>query len=125
MTNISTDNLDGIALDYAVALIEAPESLKYGVDDWRGVRKHGRCEFSNGEYAYRWHQSWAQAGTIIEREGITIEYRGVENGVGSWESTTVRSNHVGEGKTPLVAAMRAYVLCNLGISVEIPDELFI
>ena len=65
---IKTSELSGIQLDYAVSLIEG--DVKYGVDDWREQRR--RAVTDNGEYKFRYHQSWAQMGPIIEREGIDV-----------------------------------------------------
>lgn len=70
---------------------------------------------------------WADGGPIIEREGIAIirngdtwdayvdgynTHDGVESGVRDGESW--------DAKTPLLAAMRAYVKSKFGGEVEIP-----
>lgn len=111
---MKTSELTDAALDWAVTLIEKPIACEYGVEDWRGQR---RQTVKNGEYVYRWHQSWAQGGPIIEREGISLYlYGGSEWNahVGGKEST---------GPTPLIAAMRCYVSSKLGDTVDIPEEL--
>jgi hypothetical protein len=120
---IKTSDLTGAALDWAVTLIEKPIACEYGVEDWRGQR---RQTVKNGEYVYRWHQSWAQGGPIIEREGIGFR-RGYsdESGFNGWvaqrwaQDTTVFE----EGPTPLIAAMRCYVASELGGEVDVPEEL--
>lgn len=66
---VKTQDLDGIALDWAVAQSEQIETC--GPQDFREQRKHRvQC----GEFVYRWHQSWMQAGEIIQRERINVTY---------------------------------------------------
>ena len=117
---IKTADLDKLALDWAVTTIEEPDALRYGVDDWREQRCH---KVKHGEFICRWHQSWAQGGPVIEREGIDV----IKNG-GAWTSLkTATANHPhirAYGPTPLIAAMRCYVASCLGDEVDVPDELF-
>jgi hypothetical protein len=63
--------------------------------------------------------SWAQGGPIIEREGITV--RRYTDAL--WDASIGRLDYVADGPTPLVAAMRCYVISKLGDEVEVPDEL--
>lgn len=64
---------------------------------------------------------WADAGPLIERERLYIE-----PAKDYWEAgaraypPTGRSLYWTKGPTPLVAAMRAYVLNTLGEEVELP-----
>ncbi len=115
---VKTQDLDGIALDWAVAQSEQIETC--GPQDFREQRKHRvQC----GEFVYRWHQSWMQAGEIIERERINVTYSDDHK---RWEACyTVDGNpiHRFDGATPLVAVMRTYVGFTLGGAVEIPEEL--
>ena len=113
---IKTSELTGAALDWAVAMLEKPEACEYGVEDWRGQR---RSTVKNGEYVYRWHQSWAQGGPIIEREKICPDY--LING--QWLAVSRTTEAQGYGPTPLIAAMRCYVASKLGHDVEVPEEL--
>ena len=124
MAKIKAAELEGIILDWAVTSIECPEALKYGVQDWREQR---RRTVVRGEYAHRYHQSWAQGGPIIEREGIELK-----RGYGKpllWAAfaydcyNNVRRSTGKTGPTPLVAAMRCYVASKLGDEVDVPDEL--
>lgn len=104
---IKTVDLTGAALDWAVT------RANYEVNHdavWRNFR--GDCCYST---------DWAQGGPIIEREAIELAYRvGVH-----WIATRVESSAVCEawGPTQLVAAMRCYVMSQLGDEVEIPEEL--
>lgn len=120
---IKTSDLTGAALDWAVTLIEKPEACEYGVEDWRGQR---RQTVKNGEYVYRWHQSWAQGGPIIEREKIDLLQSTGRVCAAMWENLPGGGRLVSEAldcPTPLIAAMRCYVASKLGDTVEIPDEL--
>lgn len=73
---------------------------------------------------------WSEGGPIIEREEISVIYKGflagtvhAENGL--WMAYSAEST-LGQSvfaHTPLVAAMRRYVSRKLGDEVEIPDEL--
>lgn len=111
----------GIVLDWLVTSIECPNALGYGVQDWRDQRKHVT---KNGEYLYRWSSSWAQGGPIIEREELYVQPTGFAD---KWKSYRWKGNYFTPevfGNTALVAAMRCYVIKNLGHSVDVPDELF-
>jgi hypothetical protein len=122
---MKTSELTGAALDWAVTLIEKPIACEYGVEDWRGQRRH---TVKNGEYVYRWHQSWAQGGPIIEREEIGIKRNAPCSEGRQWEASgSITAKGAGYqfayGPTPLIAAMRCYVASKLGDDVEIPEEL--
>jgi hypothetical protein len=67
--------------------------------------------------------NWAQAGSIIEREGIGIAPQEfVYSGEISLAMLFNGSNE-SQGPTPLVAAMRAYVTECIGDEIDIPTEL--
>ena len=119
---IKTQDLSDIALDYAVTTIEDPDALRYGLADWREARTRA---VKHGEYMYRYHQSWAQGGPIIDRiEGFELKI---------WQLRPVSKceayihNHDGDwvafGPTPLIATMRVFVAAKLGDEVDIPEEL--
>jgi hypothetical protein len=57
---------------------------------------------------------------VIEREKITLDVWGDE-----WLATRIEDPAISEAiaPTPLVAAMRCYVVSQLGDEVEVPDEL--
>jgi len=72
---------------------------------------------------------WSAGGPIIEREHIEILYFGNRGGETPWEAQIGCDTHyidqgVGEaiaGRTPLQAAMRAFVASKLGDEVEVPE----
>ena len=104
---VKTSELTGAALDWAVAKCDFI-SVRNGFDD--------NCP----EYS----TDWAQGGSIIEREGLTVIYRMVER-VALWTAYNDLMDTPCEqgGTTPLIAAMRCYVASKLGDEVEIPNEL--
>lgn len=63
---------------------------------------------------------WSFSGPIIEREGIGLDYYPDS---GLWHAGTCEGTVWGMGRTPLIAAMRCYVISRLGDVVEIPEEL--
>jgi hypothetical protein len=111
---MKTSELTGAALDWAVSLIDEPEACKYGAQDWREQRTR---TVKNGEYVYRYHQSWAQGGPIIERE--RFEFRQAKTGM----LASYQGGQTWFGPTPLIAAMRCYVASKLGDNINIPEEL--
>jgi len=119
---VKTSEIEGVALDWAVTSIEAPDELRYGVEDWRDRR---RTEVRQGAYVFRWHQNWAQGGPIIEREWLDVmPWPNESDEELRWQCKQHDSiDCVAFGPTPLIAAMRCYVASKLGDEVEIPEEL--
>ena len=120
---MKTSDLQGAALDYAVAHCE---NLKLGTEQYVvGVASE------DGTY-YKPSTNWAQGGPIIEREKISL-FRYGESHSSVWTALAyfdecyfdISSNDgTGvEGETPLIAAMRCYVASKLGDEVEIPEKL--
>lgn len=117
--------LEDLALDWVVTAILKPDELRYGVDDWRERR---RRETVNGEFVFRWSQSWAQSGSLIEDEGLVVGASPFVGsrfiaGEGAVGDPLESLRHVATGPTPLVAAMRSLVLKHRGHHVDIPMEL--
>jgi hypothetical protein len=99
---MKTKELQGAALDWAVALIEGLAPLAY-----EAIQQGFYCPSTD----------WAQGGLIIEREKITVEWTGEDWMAYIWHDAEFF------GPTPLIAATRAYVAGELGEEVEIPVEL--
>lgn len=136
---LKTATLTGPALDWAVAkcegqTIHSGQALGYvcqpGVTDW----------YFSGHGHELWSPStdWSQGGPIIEREVINLETlisRATDGReVLTWHARmsvrhtfqnyrTIPQPHWGKGPTPLIAAMRCYVVSNLGDEVDVPEEL--
>ena len=69
---------------------------------------------------------WEHGGPIIEREGMGLwAYQWNEQGEAEqgWYAEDKDGDHVQNGPTPLIAAMRCYVASKLGEDVSIPEEL--
>lgn len=140
MKTVSTRELVGLALDWAVATCEGMEpTVTEGRRIWIGAKRPFDPSIS-----------WADAGPIIAREAIGIRKHArshiwfamlsADMGDGQtvdWAELTVRggerygaySYQVNkrqqrfDGHTALVAAMRCYVATKLGPTVEVPAEL--
>jgi hypothetical protein len=119
---IKTSDLQGAALDWAVASICGYTNLRFHREpplDGGWIMTPPRkawgpvllAEFSPST-------DWAAGGPIIERERIRLDPRGLwcaahDSHEFTWES----------GTTPLIAAMRCYVASKMGSEVEVPDGI--
>ena len=104
---MKTNELTGKALDWAV----------------HQARFEGAC---HDEPFPSYSTDWAQGGPIIEREGMGLwAYQWNEQGEAEqgWYAEDKDGDHVQNGPTPLIAAMRCYVASKLGEDVSIPEEL--
>ena len=110
---VKTSELSGAQLDWAVAQADGWEPL---IDE-DGVYFYDFIEEKN----WRPSTDWAQGGPIIEQEGISL-YLDTNN---LWQANIFDDNPAVffgsgvEGSTPLIAAMRCYVMNALGKEVEI------
>ena len=102
---MKTNELTGVALDWAVAKCEVGAEFICEIDD-----------------PHFYSTDWAQGGPIIEREGMSLARRG-DYDFSPWGAVLKDFEFDEEGTTPLIAAMRCYVASKLGDEVEIPNEL--
>ena len=107
---VKTSELQGPALDWAVAKCEVGEPVGSFLDN---VVPHPDY---NTFYP---SADWSQGGPIIEREKIALSY---DTGRFGWVASFYDGDDV-FGGTPLTAAMRCYVVSKLGDEVEVPDDL--
>ena len=110
---VKTSDLSGAALNWAVAQAQGEGGIWF--------------------FAPHWEPStdWAQAGPIVEREGIALSATPYDG----WRAyladeiyflhgpATYKWKHRQTGPTPLIAAMRCYVARKLGDEVDVPVEL--
>ena len=114
VTGVKTSELQGAALDWAVAKAEGHNVRK----QWSGF-----LFIMDGEkQVCEWKPStaWAQGGPIIERELYSLQH--IQSPEWEWAASADGGN-AGYGPTPLIAAMRCYVASKLGDEAEIPEEL--
>ena len=111
---MKTTNLQGAALDWAVAKAEGLLCFGFRTDGERFA-----VEDNDGQMeGFMPSTDWAQGGPIIEREGISLECRN-----GDWIASYAEISLRFFSYDPLVSAMRCYVASKLGEEVEIPAEL--
>jgi Protein of unknown function (DUF2591) len=121
---IKTNELNGPALDWAVAHVER----KFNQGPWEDFRLidgkiHLRYCGAVLNAAYDPSTDWAQAGPIIEREGIAIIKQTADRWVAEVSLGCSDPFHARQhGTTPLITAMRCFVASKLGDEVDIPDE---
>ena len=127
---VKTQDLTGPALDWAVAKAEDNEDCRdpYVTRTRDGMETYVKVTTFSG-YEADWEPSadWSQAGPIIEREKITLDYDFDGQGLSLWtarkyafDGTLLWAEF---GDSPLIAAMRCFVQSRLGDKVEIPGEL--
>jgi hypothetical protein len=103
---IKTSELQGAALDWAVAKCE---KVEFTYED------HPHHEMVGMHYS----TDWSQGGPIIERGKIDVwTHAGKE-----WAASVDKGRNEFRGSTFLIAAMRCYVASKLSDEVEIPEEL--
>jgi len=114
---IRTDNLEGKPLRWAVAMACGRPGTAQML-----ILLPDTC-------AYKPDEDWACGGPIIEREGITLLARDIDNKQDYWatleryngENTDERTGY--DGPTALIAAMRTFVGEKLGGYINIPNKL--
>ena len=104
---VKTSELSGKQLDWAVT--RANFEVNYETV-WRDCREE--CNFSI---------DWAHGGPIIERECIEISCIHTTGWTPNTWTAQHPQRHRVSGPTPLIAAMRCYVVSKLGTEVEVPE----
>jgi hypothetical protein len=114
---ISIDQLDGSALEWAVASAQRLGPAIDPID--RSVVYHSEA----GPWCRARFLDWAEAGPVIERERISVEANDTDDG--EWCGSVMVGDRcfVQWAPSPLIAAMRVFVQSKLGDQVEIPAEL--
>ena len=123
MTTINTNDLIGLALDWAVELAKGTHWSPNGYFVFKHPDGTTRIFERNPEWRYSTH--WAQSGPIIDREKISVRSTPVSSGI-VWFATYNPDNDYafcGDGPTLLIAAMRCFCASKLGDTVEVPEEL--
>ena len=109
---VKVSELVGKSLDFAVCFALYGEAAHYIYTHSKSINSYST--------------DWSHAGPIIESERIQVF---PHNGAESWCGVIhkKRDGYIGilaqDGDTPLIAAMRVYVLGMLGGEVEVPEVL--
>lgn len=114
---MKTTELTGATLDWAVAQAK-------GLDVRIFSPKRERTVCVHHGLIYNPSQDWILGFDIIERE-LTMITWSAQYRIDGWQADikTPEINHTAYGKTPLLAAMRCFVLSKLGESLDLPPEL--
>lgn len=123
MTQIKVSEASGVVLDWMVAKCEGITTIDKFGGVWVPMLKE-----SHFNERYSPSTDWAQGGPIIEREKIgfkphTSPAHGQHTSAWKYDANGQVGHYPGVGSTPLIAAMRCYVVSKLGDTVEVPDEL--
>jgi hypothetical protein len=104
---IKTSEIQGAALDWAVAQCEGISSEDY---------------YETFNEPYTPSIDWAQGGPIIEREVIVLIHPKHDCWTAHvYDKHRDDESYTLDGTTPLIAAMRCYVASKLGDEVDVPD----
>lgn len=139
---VKTEELDGAALDWAVAQCIDDESIVYHKGKPSHEQEFDPCNWANyedlkrfvtGRY-FRPSINWDQGGPLIREKNVSVVFDGQYNSKfkpENWQAYVGLFTYYedwkyegsADGPTPLIAAMRAIVASDLGDIVEIPEEL--
>lgn len=116
MKTIKVAEATELQLDWLVAKVEDKNGVLH--DD--GITQCIVIAAPSGVYKGTYSPSinWAQGGPIIERELISVCSMTTD-----WFAKYSPSGATQDGPTPLIAAMRCYLVGKLGETVEVPKEL--
>lgn len=113
MLKVKTSELEGAALDWAVAKCDNKlDKIVY----WKKCRAY---YYPGAATKYSPSTKWAQGGPLIEREKITL----VPMPQGTWSANKVGLAVLFHQRSPLIAAMRVYVASVLGDEIEVPEDI--
>lgn len=116
---MKTQDLIGAQLDWAVAKCENPD---ISIEHFIAMHSHYAYVYDTFDYS----ANWSEGGPIIEHiKGLEFKHwleskpescceAHIHNYEGDW---------IAFGPTPLIAAMRVYVMAKHGDEINIPEEL--
>lgn len=106
-----TSELSGALLDAAVAMAEGKKVVAHGSTFYY-------ASASEPATVVHYSSSWKRGGPIIERERITVQ-PWPDDWAALFYGPCRAIIAIARGRTPLIAAMRAYVAAKLGDEVEL------
>lgn len=141
MNKVRVLELKGAALDWAVAAAQNEQYKEDRVVIWKReeVTLPAWIERENSPGAYTYHRyspstNWNYGGEIIEKNGMSVSHR--YSSPSLWDAiikpdfyctgipnSGVKKEIIVSGPTPLIAAMRCYVISVLSDEIVIPDDL--
>jgi hypothetical protein len=113
---MKVSELSGNKLDLAVAQAEGRE---VEVGDHPTESGFTALFFKDSDERCNYTDDWAQAGPIIERERIDVNFWAIPVSELDHGCYATKTPHHANGPTPLIAAMRCYVASKLGDEVEV------
>ena len=126
---IKTSELEGAALDWAVANAVGQDVTEQGVYiQERRAGQDGSVSLTKTWVAFSPSTNWSQGGPLIERYCMPLDYNSNSD---MWAASVRVGRLVNSSSgwvfmsapTPLVAACRAIVAAKLGDVVDVPEEL--
>jgi hypothetical protein len=128
---IETSELEGAALDWAVAKAEKLDAKAIPSGGYSNASTGYKIKYTSYrlwlddelEIEYCPSTNWSQGGPLIEHEQIELKWIGVDGvacGWNAWHQDLADFQCAG---SPLIAACRAIVAAKLGDEVDVPDEL--
>lgn len=115
MIEVKVSELNGAALDWAVAVAVGEKNPQTGIGGWC-------CVVSNGHTLHRFCPSseWSHGGPLLDRSTWALPYRAIgRSHLGKFEACTP-GGFPHNGETPLIAACRAIVAAEFGEKAKIP-----
>lgn len=129
---ISVETASDMILDYLVSICEGWTYLPIA-DTFKTGRVFHMMKNADGDnyvplFSLQYSKDWKLAGPIINREMTEVGFdlwAGAHTGnqIAATYSRGAVDSYV-YGSTPLIAAMRCYVVSKLDKEVEVPDTLF-
>jgi len=120
MKEYKVSELDFPQLDMAVAMAQG---LRWEMDDYMGNRMVFVFPGPSAKRSNMYSPScwWSDGGRIIEKAGIALRRVNWTWTATVWaHAANTETAFDADGKTPLIAAMRAFVCSKLGPVVELP-----
>ncbi len=119
---VKVSEAKGRVLDFLVAQAAGMKIYRSKSGRWM-TANYGEFNHRHGTPWFEPTTDWAQGGPIIERKRLLIQPELGKEGAGNAWYCVAITPHDAYGATPLIAAMRCYVISKLGDEVEVPNEL--
>ena len=127
MKTVRVSDLEGAALDWAVAKAVGFDDVRIDIDGDVIIihEDNDLCGLIDSE-VYKPSARWGQCGPLIENHIIMMQHTQgamIGDSVGEWMATATYDDGLCLADSPLIASCRAIVAANIGDEVDVPDEL--